>query len=131
MLLTYRLLFGLEGRSWRSFSRILNTIEEQQVPDDKAIIWDPLLQTLCGKGASSDEAHRIYQDIDASDEAQTYPCAEFPFFAKRILALQDFVKQHHPHNLRALITDRRDVAAWYNLLQNQVCLLCYVLVGLD
>lgn len=121
ILLTYRLLFGLDERSWKSFSRILTTIEEQQLPVDTAVFWDPMLQTLCGKSAASEDAQSVYNALDISEAAPTYPCAEFPYFSKRILALQDYVKQHQPHNLRALWTDRRDVATWYNLWTNQVC----------
>jgi len=69
---------------------------------------------------SSEEAQRIYEDIEASEAAKTYPYAEFPFFGKRLIALQEFVKQHQPQNVRSLLNDRRDVAAWYTLWNNQI-----------
>lgn len=121
MLLSYRLIFGLDDKSWRAGARILTTMEERQVPGETAIIWDPLLQTLCGKSESSEEAQRIYDDLDASDPAKTYPYSEFPFFGKRLIELQKFVEKHQPGNVRALLNDRRDVAAWYQLWNNQVC----------
>ena len=100
----------------------MTTMEDQEVSGDLPFVWDPLLHTICGKSASSEEAQRIYDDIEASEPAKTYPYAEFPFFGKRILALQDFVKQHQPQNVRSLLNDKRDVAAWYTLWSNQVCL---------
>ncbi|KAK0100807.1 hypothetical protein ONS95_007254 [Cadophora gregata] len=121
ILLSYRLIFGLDEKSWRSFSRIMTAMEEQEVPGDLPFVWDPLLQVLCGKSATSEEAQRIYDDIEASEPAKTYPYTEFPFFSKRLIALQDFVKQHQPQNVRSLLNDKRDVAAWYTLWSNQVC----------
>ncbi|KAH7407371.1 hypothetical protein BKA64DRAFT_413789 [Cadophora sp. MPI-SDFR-AT-0126] len=120
ILLSYRLIFGLDERSWRSFSKIMTTMEEHEVPGDLPFVWDPLLHTVCGKSASSEEAQRIYDDIEASEPAKTYPYTEFPFFGKRLIALQDFVKQHQPQNVRSLLNDRRDVAAWYTLWNNQI-----------
>ncbi|KAG4441575.1 hypothetical protein IFR05_002960 [Cadophora sp. M221] len=120
ILLSYRLIFGLDEKSWRSFSRIMTTMEEQEVSGDLPFVWDPLLHTLCGKSSSSEEAQRIYDDIEASESAKTYPYAEFPFFGKRLIALQEFVKQHQPQNVRSLLNDRRDVAAWYTLWNNQI-----------
>jgi len=82
---------------------------------------DPLLYTLCGKSCSSDDSQRIYDDIDANEPANYYnPHSEFPFFGKRLLELQQFVKQHQPQTLRSLLNDRRDVAAWWTLWNNQL-----------
>ena len=123
ILFSYRLIFGLDDRSWRSFSRIKTTKEEQQVVGDTAMIWDPLLHTLCAKRA--EHAQSIYDDIaaiEASEPPKAYPCAEFPFFGRRLIALQEFVDQHQPQNVRSLLSDRRDVATWYTLWNNQVSL---------
>lgn len=120
MLLSYRLIFGLDDRSWRAFSRLKTTREEQQVFGETAIIWDPLLSTVCGQSASSEDAQSIYDDFEPGEPAKAYPYAEFPFFGRRLIALQEFVNQHQPQNVRALLNDRRDVAAWYTLWSNQV-----------
>jgi uncharacterized membrane protein YqjE len=120
ILLSYRLIFGLDDRSWRSFSRIKATKEEQQVAGDTGMIWDPLLYTLCAKSPLSKDAQSIYEEIVASEPAKAYPCAEFPFFGRRLIALQEFVNQHQPQNVRSLLSDRRDVAAWYTLWSNQI-----------
>jgi hypothetical protein len=82
---------------------------------------DPLRNVLCGKSCTSDESQLIYDDIDADEPANYYnPQTEFPFFGKRLLELQQFVKQHQPQTVRSLLNDRRDVAAWWALWNNQV-----------
>jgi len=80
-----------------------------------------MLLILCGKSATSEEARMIYDEIDASEPHNCYnPNIAFRFFGKRLLELQQFVKHHQPQNVRALLNDRRDVAAWYTLWNNQV-----------
>jgi hypothetical protein len=83
-----------------------------------------MLLILCGKSATSEEARKIYDEIDGNEPANCYdPNTQFPFFRKRLLELQQFVKQHQPQNVRALLNDRRDVAAWYILWNNQVLII--------
>jgi len=97
--------------------------EEQRGRTSWEATWDcdPMLLILCGKSATSEEARKIYDEIDANEPHHCYnPNIEFPFFGKRLLELQQFVKQHQPQNVRALLNDRRDVAAWYTLWNNQV-----------
>jgi len=82
---------------------------------------DPLLYILCGKSCTSDESRHIYNDIGADEPANYYnPQTEFPFFGIRLLELQQFVKQHQPQTVRSLLNDRRDVAAWWTLWNNQL-----------
>lgn len=123
ILLTYRLIFGQDDRSYKAFSRMVPVWEEQCGRASWETTWacDPMLLTLCGKSATSDEARKIYDEIDEHEPAYCYNAYhEFPFFAKRLLELQEFIKHHKPQNLRALLNDRRDVAAWYTLWNNQV-----------
>jgi hypothetical protein len=121
ILLSYRLIFGQDERSWKSFSSTIPARNEQQALTESSWACDPLLYTLCGKSCSSDDSQRIYDDIDANEPANYYnPHSEFPFFGKRLLELQQFVKQHQPQTLRSLLNDRRDVAAWWTLWNNQV-----------
>ena len=127
ILLTYRLIFGQDDRSYKAFSRMVPVWEEQRGRTSWEMGWacDPMLLTLCGKSAtSSDEARKLYDEIDAGEPANCYdPNTQFPFFGKRLLELQQFIKQHQPQNVRALFNDRRDVAAWYLLWNNQVSVL--------
>jgi hypothetical protein len=123
ILLTYRLIFGQDDRSYKAFSRMVPVWEEQRGRTSWEMTWacDPMLLILCSKSATSEEARKIYDEIDADEPANCYdPSTQFPFFGKRLLELQQFVKQHQPQNVRALLNDRRDVAAWYTLWNNQV-----------
>jgi hypothetical protein len=137
ILLTYRLIFGQDDRSHRAFSRNVQVWEEQQhcgssgtsTPWEATWACDPMLRTLCCKSATGDaEARKIHDEIDdsGSSEPTNLTCynanLEFPFFGKRLLELQQFTSQHQPQNVRALLNDRRDVATWYTLWNNQVSL---------
>jgi hypothetical protein len=123
ILLTYRLIFGQDDRSYKAFSRMVPVWEEQRGRTSREMTWacDPILLILCGNSATSEEARKIYDEIEANAPANCYdPNTQFPFFGKRLLELQQFVKHHQPQNVRALLNDRRDVAAWYILWNNQV-----------
>lgn len=121
ILLSYRLIFGQDERSWKAFSSTIPPSSEQQALTESSWSSDPLLYVLCGKSCISDESRRIYHDIDANEPANYYnPQSEFPFFGKRLLDLQQFVKQHQPQTVRSLLNDRRDVAVWWTLWNNQL-----------
>ncbi|KAI9861544.1 MAG: hypothetical protein M1813_005154 [Trichoglossum hirsutum] len=123
MLLSYRLIFGQDERSYKAFSRMVPVWEEQRGRAHRENMWDcdPMLHTLCGKSSATDDARRIYDEIDASEPTSYYdPNTEFPFFGKRLLELQLFIKQHQPQNLRSLLHDRRNVSAWYTVWSSQV-----------
>jgi len=114
VLLSYRLLFGQDKKSWKAFV-------------EKSALWtpgwdcsspglgdaDPLLQTLCGASASSPAAAALYAEIEAEELSPYYYPDSFPFLGRRILDLQTFIKGRHPHNWRALWNDRRNVAYWW------------------
>jgi hypothetical protein len=123
ILLSYRLIFGQDDRSWRAFSRMVPVWEGQHGCVSRETTWDcdPMLLVLCGKSTTSEDACRIYDEIDINEPASYYdPNAQFPFFGKRLMELQTFVKKHQPQNLKGLFGDRRDVSAWYTLWSNQV-----------
>ncbi|KAI9767663.1 MAG: hypothetical protein M1840_005534 [Geoglossum simile] len=122
-LLSYRLIFGQDDRSWRAFSQLARSQETYRGQTFWEATWDcdPMLLTLCGKSATSGEAKQIYDDINAGYPASYYdPNTEFPFFGKRLLELQQFIKRQKPQDLRALLRDRRDVSVWYGVWSNQV-----------
>ncbi len=126
ILLSYRVIFGQDERSWKAFSRMFPAWEDRpQSSSDPA--WepnwdcDPLLHIICGRSAETPETRKIYEDVDANEPTNNYvPHANFRFFGQRFLDLQDFIDQHQPRNVRGLLNDRRDVAAWYTLWNNQV-----------
>ena len=120
MLITYRLLFGQDEKSWRAFARMANAWEAEQ-SSDKPGSFDPLLRTLCAQSCLSDTAAIIYKEIDAGVIASQYePHTQFPFFGARLLELQEFVKQHQPQSVRGLFSDKRDVEKWWTLWSNLV-----------
>jgi hypothetical protein len=121
ILRSYRLIFGQDERSYKAFSKMLTKLEEDQGQGMSIGACDPLLRVLCGQSSMSNEAKYIYEEIDANQQT-TYcnPDTEFPFFGKRLMELQQFEKQHQPQNVKTLLSDRRDVAAWFTLWNNQL-----------
>lgn len=123
ILLSYSLIFGQDERSYKAFARMVPVWEEQRGRSSWETTWDsdPMLHVLCGQSSNDEEARKIYDEIDANEPASYYnPHTEFPFFGKRLLELQQFIKQHQPHTVRSLLNDRRDLSAWYNLWNTQV-----------
>ncbi|KAL2122176.1 hypothetical protein VTJ04DRAFT_2631 [Mycothermus thermophilus] len=77
--------------------------DPQRGPDTK----DPLLPKLCGED---------WQDVDLYYQLEPGPTKsayvvdeEFPFFADRLMALQDFVQAQSPRDFWSLLNDRRDM----------------------
>jgi hypothetical protein len=131
ILLTYRLIFGQDDKSWKAFVRTIGSSQEDR-SQEKPWNCDPLLATLCGQSCLSEGPKIIYDEIEAGELAGHYePHTEFPFFGGRLIKLQEFVKHHQPHNVRGLLADKRDVAAWYTLWSNQVCLLSSFILNLN
>jgi hypothetical protein len=111
-LLTYRLLFGENKRSQRAFSSRLNRWRKEwkSRPHSSNVLEDPILLILGSQGWESDEAQRIYDEIDAEDPINLYsPTSHFVFFGKRLLKLQNYVRRRSSRSLRAILYDRRNV----------------------
>jgi len=118
---SYRLLFGQDDRSWKAFARLIPTLEGSSQADETTWACDPLLFTLCGTSSSCEESRGLYDDLGILPQANCYnPASEFPFFGKRLMALQQLVKQNPPQNIMGLINDRRDKAAWFAFISNQL-----------
>jgi hypothetical protein len=116
VLLSYRLIFGQDRRSWKAFQKKLRTYAERwDCSDRQSDDGDPMLRTLCCSSYDSPSANRIYQDIDASDSVSPYyyPDSDFPFLGRRILNLQAFASSRNPNNWVALWHDRRNVTFWW------------------
>jgi len=123
ILLSYRLLFGQDERSWKAFARMVPVWEELRGRGSWESAWDcdPMLHLLCGNSATDPESLKIFDEIEANQPANCYNAkSEFPFFGNRLLELQQFIKMHQPRNVKALLNDRRDLTSWYNLWNNQV-----------
>ncbi len=116
VLLSYRLIFGQDPKSWNSFRKMIPTLEDGwDCSDKQSDDRDPMLRILCCSSYKSPSARRIYQEIAVSDDVSPYyyPDSDFPFLGRRILNLQAFVSGRNPHNWRALWHDRRNVAFWW------------------
>jgi hypothetical protein len=114
LLLTYRVLFGQDERSFRAFQRSCSGQNAHQSSDT-------MLPVLCEKSWTTPEARDLYRDISAGAVRDTYDSsADFPIMGQKLLALQQFVKDYHPRTLTALLRDRRDPTAWFNFWTTQV-----------
>jgi len=101
VLLSYRLIFGQDPKSWKAFQKTLSTYKEHwDCSDNQSDDGDPMLRILCCSSYKSPNASRIYQDIDASEVASPcyYPDSDFPFLGRRILNLQAFVRGRNLQN---------------------------------
>jgi hypothetical protein len=133
ILLSYRLIFGQDERSYKAFLRMLQACEEKRGRPSWEMTWDcdPMLYQLCGQSSSDEEARKIYDEIDANEPASYYNAhTEFPCLAKRLIELQQFIDQHQPSSVRSLLNDRRDISAWYSLMNNQVSVQCGAAIGM-
>jgi len=121
ILLTYRILFGQDDRSWKTRFRQMAISWEAEQTAEKPWPCDPLLKSLCAQSCLSEGAKTIYKEREAGDLDRYYdPHLSFPFFAGRLIELQDFVKHHQSPNLRGVLTSKREVAALWNLWRNQL-----------
>ena len=85
LLLSYRLIFSQHRRSAKAFSALL--------PANWAS--DPLLAMLCGTH-DTDTTRSFYDELDAGEPRTNYLLADFPYFGKRLLEVQEFVRTLHP-----------------------------------
>jgi hypothetical protein len=118
ILLTYRLIFGQDERSYNLFKQTVPEFEEEQrgrSTDGISWDYDPLLRTLCGRSCNEGESLQIYKELRNSDTAYYYKPHEFPFFGGRLFELQKLVNEQPAQTVRALLQDRRNVAAWWTI----------------
>jgi hypothetical protein len=116
LLLTYRLFFGQDTRSWKAFHKELRNLNAEwdcsaEQPDSEC---DPLLPQLCGKNWRTSRG--LYEELDyeKDDEISSYySVTDFPFFGKRILELQQFSQGRQAHNWSLIWLDRRNADKWW------------------
>jgi hypothetical protein len=116
VLLTYRVLFGQDERSFRAFQRFLPTYDHNWdcSGKDPEQISDPLLPVLCGKSWKVPAAQEVYKDVNAGSLRESYDAnVDFPILGQKLLELQGWVENYSPRTLKALIKDRRNPMAWY------------------
>jgi len=124
MLLTYRLLFGQDLRSSKLFVKEMAAIAKRHAKSKAALHLpphifalpdaDPLLPLLCSLHA--DELAGIsdlYAELNAGVLQSFYTPDMYPFFAEKLLVLQAYVKEQHPHNWHTLWNDHRNKGNWW------------------
>lgn len=97
VLLSYRLIFGLDSPSRKLFNR--ECAKELRLSSD----FDPLSTVLCGESWNSLASKDIFEEIDADPPAPFYLTSDFPFFGHRLFELHDFVQRQHPNSWRTLL----------------------------
>ena len=126
---SYRILFGQDKRSWKAFAADYGRRGPIPQADSGGDIGeDGLSPWLCG-----DEWLKqvIYEDVDASDVKTVYSArADFPFFADRLLSLQDFAVTQCPSDWRTVWRDRRDVARFWTLWAVMVFGSASIVIGI-
>jgi len=115
VLLSYRLIFGQRSRSWKAFNNAASEWNKcWDCTTELTSEADPMLKVLCGQNWEAPDAYDIYQDVHAEDAAEYYyPDANFPYFGKRILEVQHYVKMHNPRSWSELWWDRSNVTQWW------------------
>lgn len=116
VLLSYRLIFGQHKKSWQYFNKKLVAWNHDWdcSGEQGSRTSDPMLLLLCGRSWLADGPKQIYDEISADEPSEYYsPNMDFPFLGKRILVLQNHVKGHNAHSLRALWHDHRNVSWWW------------------
>ncbi|KIX07674.1 uncharacterized protein Z518_02328 [Rhinocladiella mackenziei CBS 650.93] len=123
VLATYRVIFGQhadarnlikrhcsQGTLFKRYQFLRRKPHPSAFVRDQA---DPLLERLCFLD-SRDEA--LFVDLDMLDLKNNYILdADFPYFADRLWALQEYVENQCPNNWKTLWRDRRDVAKFWTV----------------
>ncbi|KAM0186993.1 hypothetical protein ACHAPI_011421 [Fusarium lateritium] len=105
IVLTFRVVFGQDKKS--SSRQNLDSSVFVKMDSDAGNERDPLLQQLCTKDWNEAQ---IYSDIRSEPVKTAYLAdQDFPYFADRLLALQDFVLTQNPDDFWTLLADRRDM----------------------
>ena len=124
--MTYRLIFGQDKRSWKlcksllkqegrpnCLQRLWKFIRGSKQTDivDATGIRDPLLTRLCCQDCNDE---KLYDDLYFPDVSAQYSAQQdFPFFGRRLLALQEYTRMLQPHGIWTLWYDRRDLTRFY------------------
>jgi hypothetical protein len=120
VLLSYRLIFGIDGRSRRAFHseemskwKIDFTNDGHSKREHKL---DPLLQLLCTASANRPELQSVLERLDGqeTDASVGYAPEHFPFLGQRLAGLQRFSMSQKPYDWKSVLwRDRRDARNWW------------------
>lgn len=104
VLMSYRLIFGQNKRSWKAYRTLkvhLHATTGMELDDH-----DPLLDRLCGQPWQKER--RFYADVESLD-ACFLPSDGLPFLGPRLLRLQQFSQSQTPTSWTVLWYDRRNL----------------------
>ncbi|KAL2061195.1 hypothetical protein VTL71DRAFT_7468 [Oculimacula yallundae] len=111
MLLSYRLIFGMDMSSYKGFQ----LFERTSCPDSRSPI-DPLLNIICGRSWRDKEVAQIFDECDIDEPRMRYNArTDFPFLGTRLIQLQEYSRSSYPNTLAGLWRDRRDNQRWWTL----------------
>ena len=110
IIFTHRLIFGQSKDSWKAYRKAHGTrLNKEQ----HRAYRDPLHPILCGNDWSNVP---VYSELDARDVRAVYSArSDHPFFAERLINLQQYISIQSPNDWKALWTDHRYVARFWAL----------------
>jgi hypothetical protein len=114
LLLTYRLLFSQDSASYSLFaSEFSLTSKSRKSPLLTLPDADPLLELLCGHSADYPPLAALYENLRAENSQEYYMPTAWPWFGARLLSVQGYVREQHPHNWKTLWHDHRNTNNWW------------------
>ena len=130
VLLTYRIIFSQTKNSPSDCMGAYQGTWSQSL--DYLQFADPLLQQLCSQSWDTSDLYCFYMEISSDDPSAQYsPSSDFPFFGRRLLDLQAYVKTYRPSSFWALWYDQRNEGWWWAFwvsdlsgINHYICLAC-------
>ena len=120
VLLSYRLIFGIDSRSRRAFRSkevgkwIVDVTND--VCSRREYKLDPLLELLCTASAKNPALQGVLERLDGQETNSStgYTAEHFPFLGKRLADLQSFSVGQKPYDWKKVLWhDRRDARNWW------------------
>lgn len=118
MMLSYRLLFGMDAKSRQIFRAESANWEQDSLCDGpfsgrRMYDVDPLLWILCTEKGTSPALKQLLGLLDGEETSPRYSFEDFPFLGARFLQLQTFIEGHKPTTWSVLWNDRTDARNWW------------------
>lgn len=130
VLLSYRLIFGIDYRSRRAFQSEEVVKWKVDITDDghsrREHELDPLLHLLCTGSTKSPDLQSVLERLGVQEAPASagYAREHFPFLGQRLADLQEFSVSQKPYNWKALLwDDRRDARNWWMMWTAWVVLI--------
>ncbi|KIV90278.1 hypothetical protein, variant [Exophiala mesophila] len=125
IILSYRLIFGMDKSSRRAFEGELEAWARDKshstpLSSRRLYEMDPLLKLVCQSPSpnpnSPSDLLSLLELLDGEETSTLYPFEEFPFLGKRLAELQRFSIAHKPNDWKSLVwIDRRDVKNFWSI----------------